>query len=98
MVPEVLAPHDTFVEYLETRVAESSPERVVVEQPDAPPLGNHVGVRHASALYAGAYEAARALVRATLGDAADSARVALIASDINYSRVGMGDLTVVAER
>jgi hypothetical protein len=97
MLPEVLEPQDQFVEYLDTRVVESSPAKVVVEQPDSPPLGNHVGVRHASALYAGGYEAARALVRAALGESADTARVALIGTTIAYKRVGMGPLTFVAE-
>jgi acyl-coenzyme A thioesterase PaaI-like protein len=97
MLPEVLQPHDRFIDWLETRVVESTPAKSVVQQPDAPPLGNHVGVRHASAIYAAAYEASRALVRAALGERADSAPVALIGTSIAYTRVGMGPLTFVAE-
>lgn len=84
---------DPYVEHLETSVVEAGPQQAVVEQPDAPPLSNHVGVRHASALHAAGYEAARALV----GKRAGSARAELVRSEIAYERPGMGPLTFTAE-
>jgi hypothetical protein len=54
-------------------------------------------VRHASALYAAGYEAARALVVAALGDDAPSRELHLVESTIAYKRVGLGPLTFTAE-
>ena len=44
-----VAGHDPYVDHLDTTVIEAGPTRAVVEQPASPILGNHVGVRHASA-------------------------------------------------
>jgi hypothetical protein len=66
---------------------------VVVEQPDEPELGNHVGIRHASALHAAAYGAGRALVLESAGDR----EVELASAEIAYVNVAMGPLRFVAE-
>jgi hypothetical protein len=94
---EIKGQDDPFVGYLDTRVVEATPQRAVVEQPDFKPLGNHVGVRHASALYAAGFEAGRALVLAALGDRAQSVDIELAGSDTNYTFVAMGPLEFVAE-
>ncbi len=89
---------DRYGEYCRTRLVEVAHERVVAEQPADPEVDNHVKVRHASALYAAAYETARQLVLAALGDRADSVEVGLVDSEIAYSQVGLGVVTSTAER
>lgn len=84
---------DPFVDDLDTRVVEVSAQRAVVEQPALPHLGNHVGVRHASALHAAANEACRALVLA----AAKDHDVSLLDSEIAFTQIGLGLITTVAE-
>jgi hypothetical protein len=88
---------DPFVAYTRTNIAEVSPKRVVVEQPAAPELDNHVGVRHASALHSAGYEASRALVVAALGERHRSEDLRLEESEISYTAVGLGPLTSIAE-
>jgi acyl-coenzyme A thioesterase PaaI-like protein len=92
-----LATKDPYSDHTLSRVLEATPERAVVEQPMEPEVDNHVKVRHASALYAAAYEAARQLVVAALGDRADSVEVRLADSEIKYAAVGLGTLTSTAE-
>lgn len=70
------------------------PERATVVQPPAPELENHVGVRHASALHAAGYAAARALAEAAVGS---HARLRLKRSEIAYKAMGLGRLETVAE-
>src|SRR5690242_2637394 len=84
---------DPYVEHLETSVAEASPQRAVVDRPDAPPLSSRVGVRPAGSRHAAGYEAARALV----GERCGSAEARLVQSEIAYERPGMGPLTFTAE-
>lgn len=88
---------DAYVEHLRVRPGEAGPDRVVVEQPADPEVDNHVRVRHASALYAAAYEAARRLVLAAVGERGDSVTVSLVDSEIAYTAVGLGVLTSAAE-
>ena len=88
-----MAESDALIDYLDTRVVDATATAATVEQPDSPPLNNHVGVRHASALYAGGYAAARALVDAALADRREAWEVALAGSSVSYTRVGMGLLT-----
>lgn len=90
-------PHDPFVEHAETRLVELSPAHAVVEQPAATFLDNHVGVRHASALFTAGHEAARALVLGRLGDDAPGARAELVQSDVRYTNVGFGTVVSDAE-
>src|SRR5213080_1835085 len=91
-----LATTDPYAEHVLSRLVEAGPERAVVEQPPDPEVDNHVKVRHASALYAAAYEAARRLVLAALGERAASADVRLADSEIAYKQVGLGVITSTA--
>lgn len=92
-----VAGHDPYVDHLDTTVIDAAPTRAVVEQPASACLGNHVGVRHASALYTAGHAAARALVLAALGDRAGSAGLHLVESEIAYVHVGFGLITTTAE-
>jgi acyl-coenzyme A thioesterase PaaI-like protein len=92
-----LATTDPYSDHTLCRVLEATAARAVVEQPMEPEVDNHVKVRHASALYAAAYEAARQLVISALGDLADSVEVRLADSEIGYRAVGLGTLTSTAE-
>jgi hypothetical protein len=92
-----LATSDPYSDHVLSRVTEATPARAVVEQPMEPEVDNHVKVRHASALYTAAYEAARQLVLAALGDRAASVEVRLAGSEIKYTAVGLGLLTSTAE-
>jgi hypothetical protein len=88
---------DPYATHCRATVLEAGPERAVVEQPADPEVDNHVKVRHASALYTAAFEAARQLVLAALGDRAADAEVKLADSEIAYTQVGLGMLTSTAE-
>src|SRR3954469_20605593 len=92
-----LATKDPYADHTLSRVLEATPALAVVEQPMEPEVDNHVKVRHASALYAAAHEAARQLVIAALGDRAGSVEVRLADSEIRYTSVGLGTLTSRAE-
>jgi hypothetical protein len=96
-MPVDLTSKDRFVEYAGTIVAQATPERAVVDQPAADFLDNHVGVRHASALFTAGHEASRALVRMALGDAADAVRAELLESEVSYVNVGFGRIESSAE-
>lgn len=95
MSVEAVGP-DPFVTQTQSRLVEASPRRAVVEQPAAAALDNHVGVRHASALHAAGYEASRALLSASL-DGPGRRDLSLVESEIEYTAVGLGPLTTVAE-
>ncbi|HEY5707999.1 MAG TPA: DUF4442 domain-containing protein [Solirubrobacterales bacterium] len=88
---------EPFVAYTRSSIAEVSSTRVVVKQPAAPELDNHVGVRHASALHSAGYEASRALVVAALGEQYRPEDLRLEESEISYTAVGLGPLTTTAE-
>jgi len=88
---------EPFVAHTRASIAEVSATRVVVEQPAAPELDNHVGVRHASALHSAGYEASRALVAAALGEWHRPEDLHLEESEISYTAVGLGPLTTTAE-
>jgi acyl-coenzyme A thioesterase PaaI-like protein len=85
---------DPYAERAGARVTEASPERAVVEQPGLRELDNHLGIRHASALYTTMYAAAQALVRAAAGD---TARARLTDSVTTYPYIPVGLVTSVAE-
>ena len=89
-----LTEQDPFAAAAEVRVAEASADRAVVEQPALRHLDNHVGVRHASALFTAGYEAARALVGAAVPGR--SARAELVESECAYVNVGFGLITTTA--
>lgn len=79
------------------RVVETTADRVVVEQPAVRELDNHVGVRHASALFVAAHEAARLLVLEALRGADARAEPFLIDSEISYETMPVGTITSTAE-
>lgn len=81
-----------------TTVVEEAPERAVVVQGDEPALSNHVGVRHASALYLAALEASRRLALATAREQRHDASVELAESDIRYGAVPTGTIVCTAVR
>jgi len=81
------------VAYAATSLVEVERGRAVVTQPAAAFLDNHVGVRHASALYTAAYEAARALVLGAEGTSAPR----LVEARMDYRNVGFGSITAIAE-
>lgn len=87
-------PESPYAAHVGTRLLDASPQRAVVEQPALGELDNHVGIRHASALYAAAWAASHALVRAALGERASAW---LDASEIRYEQVPLGPITTVAE-
>jgi hypothetical protein len=76
------------------RVTERGPDRAVVVQDDRPELANHVGVRHASAVYLAGLEASRELATAIAGD---GVTVELAESDIRYGSVPSGTIAYTAE-
>ena len=96
MALDLTAP-DAYADYLRVKVVEAGPERAVVEQPADPEVDNHVKVRHASALWTAAHEAARRLVLAALGDRAATVDLDVADSEIAYKQVGLGMLTSTAE-
>ena len=69
----------------------------MVEQRPAPELDNHVGVRHAGALFAVGHAASRALVAAALGERAESTEVQLLDSEVIYEKAALGSVTATAE-
>jgi hypothetical protein len=85
---------DPYAERAGTRVTEATPERAVVEQPGMRELDNHLGIRHASALYTTMYAASQALVRAAAGD---TGRARLTESVTTYPYIPVGLVTSVAE-
>lgn len=92
-----LRPADPFVERSGVRPVEVGAARAVVEQPAHESLNNHVGIRHASALYAAVYEASRVLVLAALGDGPDGRELTLAHSVIDYEHMPLGVITTTAE-
>jgi len=88
---------DPYVRHAGTRPTDVGAERAAVEQ-DGHELDNHVGVRHASALYTGAYGAARALVVRALGDRADTVSICHQRSEITYSNIPVGPIVSGARR
>lgn len=88
---------DTYATHVGVRLLEAAPARAVVEQPALTELDNHVAIRHASALWAAAWAASHALVRAALGERAADAALELTDSAIRYEAVPLGLITTVAQ-
>ncbi len=78
---------DPFVEYSASSVVEADDRHAIAEQPPAPELDNHAGVRHAGALFAVGYAASRALIAAVLAPRSDSASARMTDSEIAYEKV-----------
>jgi acyl-coenzyme A thioesterase PaaI-like protein len=90
--------NDPYAARAQSTIAEASPERAVVEQPGLRELDNHLGIRHASALYTSMYAAARALVHAALTDLPGAGQARLESSETKYPFVPVGLITNTAER
>jgi len=88
---------EPFLRMAGVQLGSCGPDRATVVQPPVPELENHVGVRHASALHAAGYAAARALAEAAIAAAGSSARLRLKQSEIAYKAMGLGSLETVAE-
>jgi hypothetical protein len=88
---------EPFLRSAGVRLTDCGPDRATVVQPSLPELENHVGVRHASALHAAGYAAARALSEAAAATAARPARLRLKQSAIAYKAMGLGELETIAE-
>lgn len=84
---------DTYCEFMCVRVVAANPREATVEQADDERLGNHLLVKHASALYAGAFAAARALVLAALAEHRPGASCELTSSELSYRRIPQGVVT-----
>lgn len=85
---------DPYAGLAGVQIVDVDATRAVVLQLPLPVLDNHIGVRHASALYSAAWAASHALVRAALAGRADAV---LTDSEIRYERVPLGSITTVAE-
>lgn len=90
-------PLEPFLVLAGVRLTDCGPERATVVQASVPELENHVGVRHASALHAAGYAAARALSEAAVAAAGNDTDLRLKRSEIAYKAMGLGDLETVAE-
>ena len=90
--------NDPYADRAQSTIAEASPERAVVEQPGLRELDNHLGIRHASALYTSMYAAARALVRAAVQDLPGAGEARIESSSTKYPFVPVGLITNTAER
>ena len=86
--------NDRYCEQALTRLVEATPRRAVTEQPGVRELDNHLGIRHASALFTAMYAASRALVHAAAGEGRSAE---LVESTTTYPFVPVGPITSVAE-
>jgi Domain of unknown function (DUF4442) len=84
---------DPFIAGAGITTLEADADHAVVQQGAAEALDNHVGVRHASALFTAGHQASRELLAAVLGV---RARLELLESDVHYVNVGFGLLTSTA--
>lgn len=97
MISDHLRRPDRLLEHAASQVLEADSHHAVVEQRPDPGLDNHIGVRHAGALFAVGYEASRALIRAALAESADSSDVQMVDSDVIYEKPALGSVTATAE-
>jgi hypothetical protein len=88
---------DTFGDRVGVLVLEQTAALVTVSQSDRPELQNHVGVRHASALFAGAYDALRLLVHRAVAQTPTPASIRLVQAHIEYTNLPMGEILTTAE-
>jgi hypothetical protein len=87
---------DLLAERAGTHVVEATSERAIVVQADAPALSNHVGVRHASAVYLAALAAAQRLVTAVTPERWEDSEARLIECDMRYGAVPTGTIVFTA--
>ena len=90
--------NDPYAERAHSTLVEATPERAVVEQPGLRELDNHLGIRHASALYTCMYAAARGLVLAATAEIDGAGEARLEESTTAYPFVPVGLITNTATR
>jgi acyl-coenzyme A thioesterase PaaI-like protein len=90
--------NDPYAERAHSTIVEAGPERAVVEQPGLRELDNHLGIRHASALYTCMYAAARALMLASVAELDGAGEARIEESTTAYPFVPVGLITNVATR
>ena len=90
--------NDPYAERAHSTLTEATPQRAVVEQPGLRELDNHLGIRHASALYTCMYAAARALVLAAAQELDGAGEARLEESTTTYPFVPVGLITNTATR
>jgi len=86
---------DPLLDIADCKVVEANASRAVVEQPAAPELANHMGARHAGALFSVGYAASRALVASAIGPNSKQAEAQMVESEVIYEKVA-GAETVAA--
>lgn len=89
---------DPLIEFAGCSVVEADAGHAVARQPAAPELGNHIGARHAGALFTVGYAASRALVTAAMGPHAEKLNAQMVESEIVYEKVaGAETVSATAE-
>ncbi len=88
---------DPFASFGSSSVLEADSSHAVAEQRSSGELDNHVGTRHAGALFAVGYAASRAMVVAALGQSAGPLGLRLIDSEVVYEKAATGAITAIAE-
>jgi len=86
---------DPLIEFAGCSVVEADAAHAVARQPAAPELGNHIGARHAGALFTVGYAASRALVAAAMEPHAEQLNAQMVESEVIYEKVA-GAETVAA--
>lgn len=93
-MPQVSTPApDQYCGFMFVSATEIGDDHVVCEQLDAGELGNHLGARHASALYTAAYAAASMLSHSS---AAGDEPARLRDCEVTYRRMPQGRVRSVA--
>jgi hypothetical protein len=82
---------DPLIEFARCSVVEADETHAVVRQPPASELENHLGARHAGALFTVGYAASRALVAAALGADAESVNAKMTNGEVVYEKVVAGE-------
>ena len=77
---------DRFLEHASLSICEADERHAIVHQSADPSLANHLGVRHAGAIFAAGYAASRALVAAGLAGWTDPVSLAMVDSEIDYRK------------
>ena len=89
---------DPLIEFAGCSVLEAGPSRAVASQAQAPELSNHVGARHAGALFTVGYAASRALVKAALEAEGEDLEAQMSEAEVVYEKVVMaGTVAATAE-
>lgn len=89
---------DPLIEFAGCSVVEADASHAVARQPASSELDNHLGARHAGALFTVGYAASRALVAAALGPNSEAVNAQMVDGDITYEKVvGVEAVAATAE-